>query len=604
MDHVTATLVLFILLSAGLVAIYLLRRSHGERLHYDFQNAYRLATEMAHEGFYVAHPLRSTQGEVSDWTITDCNERGAAYFGLRKHELIGRHLSHLYPAPALNRVLAICARTMDEGYYEDQYEVVANSPLKIKWVHLQAISSKPGLAFSLRDVSSKEEHAREMTRIANEDPTTTLPNRQWLADFLPKALSESKGLALLFIDLDDFKNVNDSLGHAVGDLLLRATATRLQSVIGPEDKVVRLGGDEFAIVLTDISNSAEARRMAEMVNEVLRFPLELVKGKKSITTSIGVSLYPQDGDDPDSLLKSAEIAMYAAKSSGKARYRFYEPNLYETLTGRLTMEQDLAEAIERDEFILVFEPRMRVSTGCLCGMEALVRWMHPGRGLVPPLEFIPLAESTGLILKLGDLLIDKAFKQIRHWEDSRLPTLPVSINISARQFNNGNLSRVFFQAFDKYQINPALIQIELTESATLGDEAAIVKELAAIRSLGIKLLIDDFGTGYSSLSQLQRLKMDTLKIDRSFLQELNRTREGEVFVTAIISMAHALGMDVIAEGVETERQLEILRTLSCDEVQGHYLSKPVAAEVMSQFLARSHHPMTSQPPAAVLTAVS
>jgi diguanylate cyclase (GGDEF)-like protein len=605
MDHVTATLVLCILLSSGLVAIYLLRRSRAEREDNDFQHAYRLATEMAHEGFYVVHPLRSAQGEVIDWNFTDCNDRGAAYFGLRKHELIGKHLSHLYSAASLNRVLAICARAMDDGYHEAQFEAVANSPLTIKWVHLQAISSKPGLAFSLRDVSSKQEHALEMARLAYEDPTTTLPNRQWLADFLPRALSQAKErLALLFIDLDDFKYVNDSLGHPVGDMLLRATAMRLKSVIGPGDKVVRLGGDEFAIVLTDINNTAQARRMAEMVNEVLCFPLELVKGKKSITTSIGVSLYPEDGDDLDSLLISAEIAMYAAKSSGKARFRFYDPTLYETLAGRLIMEQELAEAIERDEFVLVFEPRVRVSTGCLCGMEALVRWIHPTRGSVPPLEFIPLAESTGMILKLGDLLIDKVFRHIRHWQDSSLPTLPVSINISARQFNNGNLSRVFIDAFDRYQINPALIQIELTESTTLGDEASIIKELAAIRSLGIKLLIDDFGTGYSSLSQLQRLKMDTLKIDRSFLHELDRTREGEIFVKAIISMAHALGMDVIAEGVETEQQLRILRSLSCDEIQGHYFSKPVSSEVMSQFLARSHHPMTRQPPTAVLTAVS
>jgi diguanylate cyclase (GGDEF)-like protein len=604
MDHVTATLVLFILLSSSAVAMYLLRRSRGERQDNGFQNAYRLATEMANEGFYVAHPLRSADGEVTDWTIADCNERGATYFGMRKHELIGKNLSLLYSPASLTRVMTICARAAQDGYYEDQYEVT-DSPLKLKWVHLQAITSKPGLAFSLRDISSKKEYALEMARLANEDPITTLPNRQWLADFMPKALSETKDkLALLFIDLDDFKNVNDSLGHPVGDLLLRATAMRLKSVTGPNDQVVRLGGDEFAIVLTGISNNAQVRRMAEMVNEVLRFPLELVKGKKSITTSIGVSLYPDDGTDLDSLLKSAEIAMYAAKSSGKARYRFYDPGLYESLTGRLILEQELAEAIERDEFVLVFEPRMRVATGRLCGMEALVRWIHPTRGLVPPLEFIPLAESTGLILKLGDLVIDKAFRQVQLWQDLRLPAVPVSINISAHQFNAGNVSRTFVDAFEKYKIDPELIQIELTESTTLGDEASIIKELSAIRSLGIKLLIDDFGTGYSSLSQLQRLKMDILKIDRSFLHELDKTREGEVFVKAIISMAHALGMNVIAEGVEREAQLRILRSLSCDEVQGHYLSKPIPGEIMSQFLARSNHPMAAQPLPAALSAAS
>jgi diguanylate cyclase (GGDEF)-like protein len=605
MDQVTATFVLLLLFACGTVTIYLLRRSRGERPDYSSGHAYRLATEMANEGFYVAYPSRSGSGPVTDWTIVDCNDRGAAYFGLHKHELIGKNFSGIYPAASLDRLLSICARAVEDGYYEDQYEVVSDSPLKIKWVHLQAITSKPGLAFSLRDISTKKEYLLEMARLANEDPVTTLPNRQWLSDFLPKALSETKErLALLFIDLDDFKNVNDSLGHPVGDLLLRATAMRLKSVAGPNDSVVRLGGDEFAIVLTDIHSNAEARRTAKLVNEVLRFPLELVKGKKSITTSIGVSVYPDDGADMDSLLKSAEIAMYAAKSSGKARYRFYDPGLYETLTGRLILEQELAEAIERDEFILVFEPRMRVATGRLCGMEALIRWIHPTRGLVPPLEFIPLAESTGLILKLGDLVIDKAFRQIQLWQRSSLPVVPVSINISAHQFNAGNLSRTFFDAFDRYKINPELVQVELTESTTLGDEALILKELSAIRSLGIKLLIDDFGTGYSSLSQLQRLKMDILKIDRSFLQDLARTSESEVFVRAIISMAHALGMDVIAEGVETEQQLRILRSLSCDEVQGHYLSKPMLAETMSQLLARSHYSLETHPLFASLAAVS
>ncbi|MDB5764439.1 MAG: hypothetical protein JWQ21_3434 [Herminiimonas sp.] len=551
---------------------------------------------MADEGFYAASPITSGSDAIIDWTFTDCNERGAAYFGLQKHELIGKNFSSFYSTASLERILETCARAVKDGCYEDEYQESPGSPLKIQWVRRQLVASGDGLAISLRDISGIKEYTIEMSRLANEDLITTLPNRKWLAEFLPDVLANAKSkVALLFIDLDDFKNVNDSLGHSIGDLLLRAAAMRLRSVLGSHDTVVRLGGDEFAIVLTELKTNGEAKRVAELVNEILRFPLELVKGKKSITASIGVSFFPDDAEDMDTLLKSAEIAMYSAKKTGKAHYRFYNPTLYKSLKDRLVLEQELSEAIERDQFILHYEPRMRIESGKLCGMEALVRWNHPERGLVPPLEFIPLAESTGLILELGELIIEKAFKQILLWEKSNLPVLPVSINISAHQFNMGNLSQAFFNAFDKYKISPHLIEIELTESVMLGEQTSILKELSAIRSLGIKLLLDDFGTGYSSLSQLQRLKMDTLKVDRAFLHDLEKSREGEIFVKAIISMAHALGMSVIAEGVESGAQLEILHSLSCDEIQGHYLSKPMPGEEMSELLARSDAPMVIYP---------
>lgn len=554
--------------------------------------AYRLATEMSEEGFYVAVPVSSGEGITVDWIFIDCNARGAAFFGHLKQDLIGENFSSLYPAESLNAILETCARAVQEGYYQDEYEEDIFSPVKLKWVRRQISVLKDGLAISLKDISSTKKHALEVSRLAYEDPVTTLPNRKWLAGFLSNVLDDKNcKIALLFIDLDDFKDINDSLGHAIGDLLLRSAAMRLKSVIGADDQVVRLGGDEFVVVLTNLENQGDARRMAELIDEILRFPLELVKGKKFVTTSIGISLSPAHGTDMDTLLKNAEIAMYAAKNNGKAHHRFYTPTLYEGLKSRLTLEQDLSDAIDEDQFVLFYEPRMRIDTGMLCGMEALVRWAHPQRGLVAPMEFIPLAESTGLIIKLGELVIDKAFRQIELWSEMGLPVLPISINISAHQFNMGNISRTFYEAFDKYKIRPELIEIELTESAMLGDQTSILKELASIRSLGIKLLIDDFGTGYSSLSQLQRLKMDTLKVDRAFLSELDKTAEGVVFVKAIISMAHALGMNVVAEGVETKTQLEILHSLACDEVQGYLLARPMPAEVMAQLLAKSALPM-------------
>ncbi|WP_222859832.1 putative bifunctional diguanylate cyclase/phosphodiesterase [Noviherbaspirillum massiliense] len=588
MNWIIAGFAVLLVLASGFAAGYRKWkwRARGQREARIAHQSYRLATEMANEGFYVLSPVVSTAGAVTDWTVTDCNEQGAAYLGLQKHEVIGSNFSRFCSAASFANLLHICARAVEDGYYEDQHEEEADSPFRIRWVHRQLIATKSGLAIALRDISGEKYHALEMSRLVNEDAITTLPNRKWLTDAFPKMLEDARQkAALLFIDLDDFKNVNEALGHPVGDLLLRATAMRFKSVIGSQDQVVRLGGDEFAIVLTAMNNNGEAVRVAELVNEILRFPLELVKGKKTITASIGISIFPDDGKDTDTLLKCAEIAMYAAKDSGKAQHRFYNSSLYERLKGRLMLEHQLADAIEKDQFILHYEPRMDVASGKLSGMEALVRWQHPERGLVMPLEFIPLAESTGLILRLGDLIIDKACSQLALWRKAGLPVVPVSINISAHQFNSGNLSQTFFAAFDKYKINPQTVEIELTESTMLGDQSSTEKELAALRTIGVKLLIDDFGTGYSSLAQLQRLKMDILKVDRAFLSQLEKTAEGKIFVSAIISMAHALGMRVIAEGVETRAQLDILRSLSCDEVQGYYLSKPLPPEAMARLLA-------------------
>jgi diguanylate cyclase (GGDEF)-like protein len=586
----TIEIVSFLLIAGSSLAwVYFVRARRAGKVRGATQ-AYRLATELADEGIYTAKAVASDSGKVSDWIFTDCNQRGASYFGLAKQDLIGKKFSAIYPAAELQRVLRICDQALTHGHCQDEHEAWEDSSLKIKWLHRHIVKSEHGLSIAVRDISDAKHHALQMARLANEDPVTTLPNRRWLGEFLPPVLAEpGNKIALLFIDLDDFKNVNDALGHTTGDLLLRSAAMRLQSVVGANDRIVRMGGDEFAIVMTQFRETKEVKRVASLVNEILRFPLEVAKGRKLITASIGISLFPDDAGDMDTLLKSAEIAMYAVKTNGKGHSRFYDPTLYQQLKDRLALEQELSDATEKDQFVLYYEPRMSGATGRLCGMEALVRWIHPERGLIAPLEFISVAESTGLILKLGDLIIDKAFRQIVLWKKLGLPLFPVSINVSALQFSTGGLSRRFREALETHKVNPQLIQIELTESIMLGDEPAILKELEALRSLGIKLLIDDFGTGYSSLSQLQRLRLDTLKVDRAFLRDLGKpeggkAEESKAFVNAIVSMAHALGMSVIAEGVENQAQMEILRSLSCDELQGYYFSKPLHAEAMSQLL--------------------
>jgi diguanylate cyclase (GGDEF)-like protein len=394
-------------------------------------------------------------------------------------------------------------------------------------------------------------------------------------------------LALLFVDLDDFKNINDTLGHAAGDELLQAVAARLQSMLRPQDNVVRLGGDEFTIILEQVASHADVARVADRIMKSLGAPFSLSGGSSHVVhASIGISVFPHDGNDGEALLKHADIAMYAAKTSGKGHYEFYQPHLSENLVVRLDREQALRTAIERDQFVLYYQPRVDTFSGQLRSMEALVRWRHPEAGIIAPHDFIPMAEDTGLIVPLGELVIRKACAQLAHWKAQHLPVVPVSINVSARQFGQGNLAALFAACMAAHAIDASLIEIEITESCMMGEDHTVTEELAALEALGIKLLVDDFGTGYSSLSQLQRLDLDVLKVDRAFTAQLCDGREGEALFMAILSMAHVLGMTVVAEGVETVDQLRVLQALSCNEVQGYFISPPVPADDIPALMAK------------------
>lgn len=518
------------------------------------------------------------------WEIIECNLAAYKFLNFKGNIAPGCTLDTVLPEAVRSDFLAACAR----AYAQNNFRQVLSSEIPEQSAQQRDfIRIGDMLCVVCADISDRIAHQQEMDKASFEDPITTLPNRNWLMRHLESRLTDTRApQALLFIDLDDFKDINDILGPAVGDLLLRAAAMRVKSVIGVDDCVVRLGGDEFAILLGKLETPDDARSTAEMVAEILHFPMELVRGRRAISTSIGISLFPDDAQDASALLQTAEIAMYAAKENGKGHFRFYNSKLYERLQSRLIFEQELMDAIRRQEFVVFYEPRVSLASGKLCGMEALVRWRHPNRGLVPPMEFIGLAESTGLINPLGDIVMDLVCQQIAEWKVAGYDLVPVSINISALQFNSGSLSAKLVGVMQKHAVQAKEIELELTESAMLGDVGLVLKELATIRSLGIRLLIDDFGTGYSSLAQLQSLQMDILKIDRSFTSELGKRHEGEIFVQAMISMAHALGMDVIAEGVETVEQLEVLRRLQCDQFQGYYLSRPIPGDLFAKSLMR------------------
>lgn len=543
------------------------------------QETYRMATEGGNEGFYIAHPIGDAHGAVVDFEIVDSNQRGAEFLGRRREELLGKRISSLYEAARPELLLQILCEALASGFYENEVELGGANPLAMHWVYLRVVRTSDNLAVTLRDVSEAKAHVEELVRRSNEDVLTGLPNRHWVQTYLAEALDHAAAnhatLALLFIDLDAFKKVNDTAGHAAGDEILRNAARRLKDAVRPHDHVARLGGDEFVVILEQLEHESDVTRVAERVLHTMGTGFRVAQTVHALGASIGISLFPRDGTDADTLLRNADVAMYSAKAGGRGNYRFYDQRFYDALRTRLQQEAELSYAIEHDQFVMHYQQRVELGTGITSSLESLVRWVHPVKGLLPPLEFIGLAEETGLILGLGELVIDKVCAQLAAWSRTSDQLVPVSINVSARQFREVDIAPLLAAALARHRVDPALVEIEVTESSMMGEDARIVAALTALRAMGVKLLVDDFGTGYSSLSQLQRLDFDVLKVDRAFTVEIDRTEKGLVFFKAIITMAHALGLKVVAEGVEYAAQVKILMNLQCDEIQGFYISEPM-----------------------------
>jgi diguanylate cyclase (GGDEF)-like protein/PAS domain S-box-containing protein len=556
------------------------------------RETYRIATEGGNEGFYIIVPLRDPDGAIEDFEIVDCNEKGAEFFGVNRDRFIGKTVSAFCFDEHFEQSMHAYRSAMQSGFYEDDYRVPPGSPMQVEWLKRKFVRSGNGLAVTLRDISEPKRHEREMSRLATEDGVTGLPNRHWLMTHLPKALAQAQAngsmLAILFIDLDDFKNVNDTLGHSAGDQLLREVAVRLRGALRSSDKVVRIGGDEFTVVLESIHNEENVANIALAINQALQQPFELRTGlhKSRIGASIGISMFPRDGQDVETLIKNADIAMYAAKNSTKGRFRFYDQHLYDKIKLRLDTEQELLQAIRENQFVVHYQPRVDAHSGAMIGMEALIRWQHPSRGLLAPRDFIGLAEENGMINAIGDIVLEKVCAQLATWRQQDIHPMPVSVNVSAHQFNESKIREQIASRLEQYDIPPAMLEIELTESAMMHNSGDIFDQIAAINAMGIRIHVDDFGTGYSSLSLLQQLDMDVLKIDRAFTAQLGVTRDGEIFFSAIVSMAKALGMRVVAEGVETTAQLQILQTLACDEVQGYYVARPMPAEDVARLMSQ------------------
>ncbi len=434
----------------------------------------------------------------------------------------------------------------------------------------------------VRRMLTESRAERHVNHLAYHDALTDLPNRRLFADQLEQRtdLARRKGqpLALLFLDLDRFKLVNDSLGHEMGDLLIQSVAQRLSGAVRKSDIVGRLGGDEFTVIVEGVTSAQDAALIAQKLIDTLSEPFTLDSREIFVTASVGIALYPFDGDQSGTLLKNADTAMYRAKERGRNGYQFYTAEMSARAMERLALENNLRRALERDELLLHYQPQVRLDSGDLIGLEALVRWNHPDLGLVPPGEFIPLAEETGLIVPVGEWVLRQACRQARAWREAGRETLRVAVNLSGRQLRQQNLVEVIRQILEESDLPPGGLELELTESSIMHKDKLTISTLWALHEMGIRLSIDDFGTGYSNLGYLKRFPIDTLKIDRSFVRDITADPDDAAITTAIIAMAHNLKIDVVAEGVETEEQKAFLRERGCDAIQGFLIGRPMPAE--------------------------
>lgn len=444
-----------------------------------------------------------------------------------------------------------------------------------------------------KDITERMESERALHHMAHHDALTGLPNRTLLNDRLQQALSRvqwhDRHLAIILLDLDGFKLINDTLGHNAGDKLLKVMSERLLAAVREGDTVARLGGDEFAIILNDIASQEDVKPIADTILKALAQPFHIVSRELYVTASMGISLVPSDGLDSETLLKKADVAMYHAKDLGKNNYQFYTSKDEEKAIKRLSMETDLRHALERDELQLHYQPQFALDCGEFIGTEALLRWQHPQQGFLTPFHFISLMEETGLIIPVSEWILDTACRQAKEWLDQQLPLKRVAINLSPRHFQDNRLLQTITTILDKTGLPPQYLELEITEGLLIDNVEHTSQILMALQEMGAKISIDDFGTGYSSMSYLKSLPIDTLKIDQSFIRGITSEPEDEAIATAIIKLAHSLKLRVIAEGVETTEQLQLLHSKGCDEIQGYLFGPPLPAEVIEKTLSETEN---------------
>ncbi|MBI2745618.1 MAG: EAL domain-containing protein [Burkholderiales bacterium] len=531
---------------------------------------------------------RDRRGIVTAW-----NPAAEKLFGWRAEQILGKplltvpHDKEQETAELRDRVLSgesiidlEVQRQKQDGTLFDLSTTLA--PLR------DASGTVTGYLAIATDITARKAAEQQVEFLAYRDVLTGLPNRLLLQDRFGQAIAHAERshskVALVFLDLDNFKTINDSLGHAVGDALLREIARRLGECVRETDTISRQGGDEFLLVLSDLAGTEAIPPVLLKIRERLQSPFTVDGHELTTSASIGVALYPDDGRDFETLLKKADTAMYRAKDAGRNHYRFFDEQMNVEAVEHLHLKSGLRRALAQGEFELYYQPQFELASGRVVGVEALLRWHHPEAGLIPPARFIPVAEDSGLIVPIGDWVIQEACRQAMAWRAAGLPPLIMAVNLSAVQFRRGEVQQTIAQALQTTGFDPHLLELELTESVLIGDTETVLSSVRQLKQLGVKLSVDDFGTGYSSLSYLKRFDVDKLKIDQSFVRDLASDPDDAAIVRAIVQMAGSLNLRTIAEGVEDAATLALLREFSCDEAQGYHLARPMAAQAFVDFM--------------------
>ncbi len=565
-------------------------RNEAEKKLRESEERYRTLYSTMHEGVAQYKLIYDDAGQPCDYEIIDVNDSYEKILNLKRADVVGRKVSEVYPLidgkPAGLDKLAEVTKSGKSTNFDIEFKKLKRT------FNVSVAPLMPGhFATVFEDITQRKLDEEKIERLAYFDNLTGLPNRLLMHDRLGQMVVRAKRnthrIGLFFIDLDHFKRINDTLGHDKGDQLLKIVADRLKQALRSCDSVSRLGGDEFVILVDDIDDREDASLVACKILESLALPIVLDKKEVFTTTSIGIAMFPEDGDDPDTLLKNADAAMYQAKEKGRNTYRFYSSEMNARGLEKLLLANDLRKALERKEFYLVYQPQIDLKHGQMVGVEALLRWQHPDLGTIPPTQFIPLAEETGLILSIGHWVLETACQQIRTiHKESNLP-LKVAVNLSGKQFQDANLVTVTKDSLKKSGLKAKFLELEVTESILMDNVENAQKTLLELKEMGLKVAIDDFGTGYSSLSYLRTFPIDRLKVDKSFIQRIDTHPDDAAITEAIVVMAHIIGIRVVAEGVEQKTELDFLRQKECDEVQGFYFSKPLEMEKLIERITKS-----------------
>jgi diguanylate cyclase (GGDEF)-like protein/PAS domain S-box-containing protein len=547
-------------------------RAKAERLLRDSEEKFRNLVDQAADCFFLVE---------KNGLIVDVNPFACDLLSYKKEDLLSLHITYLFSN--LSKKLAAINNSTDSN---DSYNFVdymkkpngTSIPVDIN-LRLINISDRQMYLALCRDISEKKKTEAKIQHMAFHDALTGLPNRWYLISYMNQFLrntdSNRKSLSVLLLDLDHFKVINDSLGHQAGDVLLQEVANRLQSMLKKNYTLARIGGDEFILIIPNTYED-EARQISTEVMKIMELPFQIQKQRINITTSIGISVYPNDGEDINTLIKNADIAMYRSKELGRNCYYQFDSSMIKHAEERMEMEIMLREALERKEFVLHYQPKIDISTGKFTGAEALVRWQKGKNNLVYPNSFIQIAEETGLIVQIGERVLREACLRCKEWHDQGLTDLSISVNISASQFHKQDIEELIANILTETGLPPHALELELTESTVMKspEEARVV--LKNLKALGLKISIDDFGTGFSSLSYLRLFPIDTLKIDKSFIVNLDSDHANAMIAKAVISLAHSLNLQVVAEGVENSEQLEFLNKEKCNFAQGYYVSRPLS----------------------------